>query len=191
MSKINLIENFVSDAEVLELTSYYESSSCFAEANRCCECNKPYYKFLDFKHKIFSKAADKMCEIYGQDLQLALSGMSIMTNYIMQYHADNERPTKGNIVLGKPDESENLGLADLEKIIWEPNHCSTRLFTGVIYLNTFTDYGATVFPQQKLKYQPIQGNLLVFPCDKDYIHGIQNTGKNIRLAGLVWLERKI
>lgn len=179
------IENFASKEEITDLLDIYTSSHNKAEAERCLECNKPYYHFLYAEHELFKKYTDMIRDLHSLDLQLSYSGISIMVNTSLKYHADNCNP-KDDTLLGTPSNGERYGLTEIDDIAWVPNHCHTRVLTGILYLNTLDNYGATVFPQHNTKIYPAEGTLLTFPCDNNYIHGVENTGKNIRLASLLW-----
>lgn len=183
---ISVIDDFASAEEVADLLDIYTSSHNKAEAERCLECNKPYYHFLYAEHELFKKYTNAIEELHDTKLQLSYCGISIMVNTALKYHADNCSPEDDRL-LGTPSDSDaRHGLSDIDGVAWIPNHCHTRILTGVLYLNTLPSLGATVFPQHDTKIYPTKGTLLTFPCDNNYIHGVENTGKNIRLASLLW-----
>lgn len=47
---------------------------------------------------------------------------------------------------------------------------SDRFLVFMIYLNTVTDQGYTVFPEQNTILKPIQGNLIIWPTTFPYVH---------------------
>lgn len=185
---ISVIDDFASAEEVADLLDIYTSSHNQAEAERCLECNKPYYRFIPFEHDLFNKYAYVLNEQYNVDLRLSYSGLSIMACSSLPFHADNCKP-EDDTILGTPD-SEGTGLVDIDGLKWMPNHCHTRTMTAVLYLNTIACNGATVFPQHNIKVFPKKGSLLTFPCDHDYIHGVSPVGPNIRIAALLWFVNR-
>lgn len=61
-----------------------------------------------------------------------------------------------------------------------------RQFASVIYLNDNFLGGETFFPNQDFVQKPKAGTLVVFPCTKEYLHGVTNITEGVRYTCPSW-----
>lgn len=188
-NKILLINDFAQKEDILQLNSIYESSKMPVEANKCLEDNTSYYCFMHLNNSIFQKWAEKIVDLTQISMQMSDGGISVMCNKNIHYHADCEEPVEGTKILGIPSISEGFNLQkNLEDVAWKHNHCHRRIYSTVIYLNTIENGGCTILPQHNLAVNPVEGRLLGFPSNRDYVHGVESVPNVIRLAALLWFE---
>ncbi len=182
------VDDFATESQISELLNIYHDNVAETEAKRCLECNKAYYNFIFNDGNVFRQLTTNVKE-YSQDcLKLAHSGISVLVNTHLAYHADNCQPSHG-LSLGCPNDGDKYGLINVsEDMQWVPNHCHTRVLTAVVYLDNLSS-GATVFPTQSTKILPKTGRAIIFPCDNNYIHGVENVGKNIRIVAVLWFVK--
>ena len=65
---------------------------------------------------------------------------------------------------------------------------SSRQLVYMLYLNTVTDKGETVFPYQKVKTLPVKGDLIIWPAEFTHPHyGVISTTQEKYIA-TGWLE---
>ena len=63
-----------------------------------------------------------------------------------------------------------------------------RMLAWMIYLNDVTDGGHTVFPQQKRKFQPRMGDVLIWPAYFTHSHHGMTSKKHTKYIATGWYE---
>jgi hypothetical protein len=66
----------------------------------------------------------------------------------------------------------------------KPNDIAT-----LIYLNNDYDGGEIYFPEYDISYKPEPGDLLTFPDNPDYVHGVKAVAGGIRYTTPRWFTR--
>lgn len=66
----------------------------------------------------------------------------------------------------------------------KPNDIAT-----LIYINNDYDGGEIYFPEYDISYKPEPGDLLTFPDNPDYIHGVKAISSGIRYTTPRWFTR--
>lgn len=66
----------------------------------------------------------------------------------------------------------------------KPNDIAT-----LIYINSDYDGGDIYFPEYDISYKPEPGDLLTFPDNPDYVHGVKSISGGIRYTTPRWFTR--
>ena len=73
-----------------------------------------------------------------------------------------------------------------ENNIWVPNHTPHRTFSAGLYLNNDFEGGELEFPINNVKLQIVNGLLVVFPSNENYLHQVNKIISGVRFSILMW-----
>ena len=69
-------------------------------------------------------------------------------------------------------------------------YCSSRIYSGVLYLNDDYEGGETYFPNLNKSVKPLKGKFVLFPANVEYTHGVNKIStKNYRYTMPIWFKK--
>lgn len=183
-NQINNTEDFKKAQEAATSGEVFYKFIGLSSKSKTYEPNENLSRVVNECHRVLFDILKEKTSLPA--LEEEYSGISLCSNYSMDYHADAERPyCQKDRNLGKPTAEDNSGFRMPEKNEWQPNHTPSRIYTSLVYLNDDFEGGETTMPLRNLNVKPKFGKMFAFPCSRDYIHGVRkNTG--VRAAFTAW-----
>ena len=162
----NTCKQIIDEISVTPLRENHETQSFFWNRTRSID---------NFPSKdILKNIRDKMLNVakilYNQD-NLVVDYVDVVTWYDgqeMQPHSDSV-----DINTGIPY-----------------SYCSSRIYSGVLYLNDDYEGGETYFPNLDKFIKPLTSKLVLFPSNVEYTHGVNKIStKSNRFTMPIWFKK--
>lgn len=175
-TEIFVIKNFLTNAEIYELTNFAESAPEKDWSEAYIDGVKAFARAKFGSDDLDALVKSGKLEITDnwQDKNLVIKDQDLI-NKINKRVAETILPISGLVYNGIDAIQRQYEGAEL--VVHVDNHTDPSLvYAAIMYLNDNYTNGELIFPERGISYRPKAGSLVIFPTHSEYLHGTNAPG---------------